>query len=313
MNTGIGGLVYKEPPEKNNNWLLNHKTFVNARSAIKYLFDHLKPKKIWLPSYLCKTIIQGNHNFKFYDCDIFDDPSKYFHLANEEGNIFYYIEYFGFRKNVNFKNKKCIVVQDCSQSIFLKKNTYADYAVYSFTKMLPVPDGGSIVGEINPVYDNPCSKILKPVDDLKKSIELRRKGDINWRTLYLKSKKNKPIGTYQMSDYSRKIINKIDFESLSKKFRKNYSFISSELPSLFGLENNVPLGFPVLAKNRDFLLKCLIEKKVYPAIHWKLPNYFKKASCLEKKIITIPCAWCCGDEIKYLLSELKSLSSNKTF
>lgn len=307
MSTGIGGLVYKKPPEKSNNLLFDHKTFVNARSAIKYLFDYINPKEIWLPSYLCKTIIQGNHNFKFYDCDIFDDPSKYFHLANKKGNIFYYIEYFGFKKNVDFKNKKCFVVQDCSQSIFLKKNPDVDYAIYSFTKMLPVPDGGSIVGDIDPVYKEPCLYVLESFDILKKSIELRRKGDPIWRNFYLRSK-NKPIGPYQLSDYSRKIINSIDLESLSKKFRKNYKLVSSEVQSLFKLEDNVPIGFPILLKNRDFVLKNLIENQIYPAIHWKLPHYFKKASCLEKKIITIPCAWCCDDEIDYLCEKIKKIN-----
>lgn len=309
MNTGIGGLVYKNPPRKKNNFLDGHKTFVNARSAIKYLFDHLKPREIWLPSYLCKTIIQGDHNFKFYDCDIFDNPSKYFHLANKEGNIFYYIEYFGFKKNVDFENKKCVVVQDCAQSVFLKKNPHVDYAIYSFTKMLPVPDGGSIVGDIDPIYKTPCSDFLESIEFLKNPIDLRRKGDSDWRNLYLKSKKIKPVGNYQISDYSKEVINNIDLASLSEKFTKNYNLISSLINPLFELKDNVPLGFPILLKNRDFVLKSLIENKIYPAIHWKLPHYFKKASSLEKKILTIPCAWCCDDEIDYLCEKISFLKT----
>lgn len=311
MDTGIGGLVYKNPPQKKNNFLENHKTFINARSAIRYLFDYLKPKEIWLPSYLCKTIIQGNHDFKFYDCDIFDDPSKYFHLANKEGNVFYYIDYFGFRKNVSFNGKRCLVVQDCAQSVFLKKNLEADYAIYSFTKMLPVPDGGSIVGDIDPVYKTPCSDVLKSIEFLKKPIDLRRKGYSDWRRLYLKSKKIKSVGNYQISDCSKEVINNIDLESLSNKFRKNYNLISTIIRPLFKLEDNVPLGFPVLLENRDFVLKSLIENKIYPAIHWKLPHYFKKASAIEKNIITIPCSWCSDYEINYLMNTIRFLNKYK--
>lgn len=311
MNTGIGGLVYKRAPQKTNNWLDEHKTFINARSAIKYLFDYFKPKEIWLPSYLCRTIIQGNHNFKYYDCDIFEDPSKYFYLANKKENIFYYIEYFGFKKNVDFKNKKCIVIQDCSQSIFLKKNPQADYAVYSFTKMLPVPDGGSFVGNLNPSYKKSSSDVLDAFQISKKAIELRRKGNQSWRSFYLKSK-NKPIGFYRMSDYSKKIISNTNLKQISKKFRNNYSAVSFGVNSLFDLSDNVPLGFPILLENRDIVLKKLIKKQIYPAIHWKLPFYFEKAVNIEKKILTIPCAWCCDIEINYLLKELKKVNLEKS-
>lgn len=307
MNTGIGGLVYKKAPQKINNWLNDHKTFVNARSAIKYLFDYLKPKEIWLPSYLCQTIIQGNHNFKFYDCDIFENLSKYFDLANKKNNIFYYIEYFGFAKNIDFKDKKCIVIQDCSQSIFLKKNPQADYAVYSFTKMLPVPDGGSFIGDLDPNYENNNAHVLESFKISKKAIELRRNGNENWRDFYLRSKK-KPIGFYQMSDYSKKIIHNIDLEQIAKNFKNNYNAVSSKINSLFKISDNIPVGFPVLLKKRDFILKTLIEKKIYPAIHWKLPFYFKKSSNIEKKILTIPCAWCSSEEIDYLCEKIKIIN-----
>jgi dTDP-4-amino-4,6-dideoxygalactose transaminase len=54
-----------------------------------------------------------------------------------------------------------------------------------------------------------------------------------------------------------------------------------------------PLGFPILAKDRDGLKKMLIKNRIYPPIHWKLPSEVDKEEFsaswqISKHILTIP-------------------------
>ena len=289
-------------PIGQNNFLEGHATFFNARSAIKYLFDYLNPKEIWLPSFLCKTIVQGNHKFNFYDFDLFEDISYFFNIANKENNLFYYIDYFGFSKKINFENKKCIVVQDCCQSIFLRKNKSSDYAIYSYPKILSVFDGGSIFGIKHEVqYKDADLEYNECFNNNFKSLILRRQNQSSWRDFYLKSK-NKLVGNYDMSIDSKQLILGSNLEEIKTKQIENYKFICNFIKPLFKLnKNDVPVGFPIFSKKRDQILNKLIENKIYCPIHWLIKSDLEKAREIEKKILTIPCTWC------YSLRDMKRI------
>jgi len=289
-------------PIGQNNFLEGHATFFNARSAIRYLFDCLNPKEIWLPSFLCKTIIQGNHKFNFYDCDLFEDISYFFNIANKENNLFYYIDYFGFSKKINFENKKCIVVQDCCQSIFLKKNNLSDYAVYSYPKILSVFDGGSIFGLNHEIkYNHVDASYNEHFNNNFKSLILRRQNQKSWRNFYLKSK-NKLVGNYDMSIESKQLITNSNLREIRMRQIENYEFICNFVKPLFKLsKSDTPIGFPIFSKKRDYILNTLIENKIYCPIHWLIESDSKKARETEEKILTIPCSWC------YSLEDMKRI------
>ncbi len=59
------------------------------------------------------------------------------------------------------------------------------------------------------------------------------------------------------------------------------------------IENNIPIGFPILIDNRDKIRRELMLKSIYCPIHWdiresRIPILFKDAYYLSERILTLP-------------------------
>ena len=119
-----GGFVDKKFLGENK---INEKYFaINGRSSFNIILDILRPKKIYLPFYICEEIIsvikKNKIKFKFYEID------KSLNIKTKvETKPYEYIlivDYFGLSKIVNRKN--CIY--DFSLSLFnAKKKFYPNF------------------------------------------------------------------------------------------------------------------------------------------------------------------------------------------
>lgn len=67
----LGGYIELELPVNNQHWLASAFKFNSARAALTSLIAQLAIKEIWLPRYLCDSIINtfdgGEVELKFYD------------------------------------------------------------------------------------------------------------------------------------------------------------------------------------------------------------------------------------------------------
>ena len=104
-----------------------------------------------------------------------------------------------------------------------------------------------------------------------------------------------------MSSLSRRLISSMNLKTITQIRRRNFRFLLSRLeqderlvPLYAALPDGVcPLGFPVLAEDRDGLVQHLIEHHVYPPIHWELPkevdsDQFPEAWSVSDHILTLP-------------------------
>ena len=124
-----------------------------------------------------------------------------------------------------------------------------------------------------------------------------------WRKLFIESEDkliDEHVRPAKMSEFSKYLLNKFDFDEIISKRRRNYFYLISKLSSVEGVkalypelkEGVCPLGCPILVEDRDEIREKLILNKIYPPVHWNLPDSvsseYKVSLEVSKKILTIP-------------------------
>ncbi len=294
----------------------------NGRSGIKLALDSLKPENIWLPSYLCQTIISAVNpeasHIRFYPID------DHLRLENldfideiRNGDFFLFIDYFGFPFDRSLlqelKGKRAILFQDCSQALFSEwDEEISDFCLYSPRKFLGVPDGGIL--KIGSNYHPARPGLEEPPEEvfmqLFWAVVKRREFDVygdenHWNRFFIEGEEGFTPGYSRMSDLSYYLLrNSFDFEAISRIRRKNYQTLLDSLGE-FAIfqdlpDSVVPLGFPIKVENRDHLQRELFREKIFPPIHWVIegvvPTDFYKSHLLSQRIMTLPCDQRYGEE-----------------
>jgi dTDP-4-amino-4,6-dideoxygalactose transaminase len=286
----------------------------NARSGIKLIVDSLKPKNLWIPSYLCHTIISAIDKkitkINFYPINSILEIVPSFINEVEPEDIFLYIDYFGFPTDQVFldllKSKGVILVHDCSQALFYNwRNSVADFCLYSPRKFLGVPDGG-ILFDINHLITRK-PKLMEPPRQasysMLQAVLKRREFDIwgggyDWKDHFKEGEKLFTAGNHSMSEITKMLLEfAFDYSQIQSKRIENYSYLLNKLYILaiyHSLDNDVvPLGFPIRVKDRDLVQKKLFAKNIFPPIHWAIkefvPEDFIESHELSNQIMTLPC------------------------
>ncbi len=288
----------------------------NARSGIKLVLDQLKPARIWLPSYLCPTIIsavdQAQVKIKFYEVDASLKVASTTFLSDlEPKDLFLCIDYFGFPFDQDLlqqvKSKECHILRDCSQALFFdwQLDSISDFHLFSPRKFLGVPDGGILQMAEKSQLPQPelCEPDVVTLSLLIKAMIFRRDFDLNgneqrWYDLFKQGESQfKPLYS-SMSDLTKVLLKDgFNYEAIMNQRRKNYLVLLENISwiALFDdlADEVVPLGFPIRIPNRDAFQKKLFASKIFPPIHWDIsrvvPSEFTQSHRLSNEILTIPC------------------------
>ena len=287
--------------------------------------------QVLLPAYLCEDVVNpfvaSGHRVSFYriTSDLKVDAADLAEKLCPETRIVLYINYFGFPAPVpaavvESAAPETVFVQDASHSFLSCQDNQAingEIQFASYRKLLPVPDGGFVswdTGHLSNINRVRTRWSLERIGALTsrctggvlKGIWLQLPGiypKTVFRRLFVWSdalvdKYPKPAG---MSAVSRYLLGRIDLEEVVQARRRNFQFLLDCLKDHGGLrplytalpEGVCPLGFPVLAESRDELARHLIQHRVYPPIHWELPEMvdqdaFPEAWSISRNILTLP-------------------------
>jgi len=322
LNNSNNNFLNKENSKKNMLFLSS------GREALKYILklDINISDEILLPAYLCKSVLKPvkelNIEFQFYTVNK-DLSINFEDLRNkitENTTHILVVNYFGKQHNLkklkDLTNDKVMILEDITHTFFNKniKDNSADYQFASLRKWFSIPDGGLIQTnnkldiklDKNPYNEFTFKNLLASI--LKKSY---LDDQFNKKDYYLKVYEeaskfydNKKITPASITNISREILNKYDFELLRNRRTNNYDFLYSIIKNDFKKHINpltqkldkseTPLGLPIICNRRDDLRKYLINNDIYPPIHWNLPNEilveeFKLSHEVSNNILTIPC------------------------
>jgi hypothetical protein len=291
---------------------------VNARSAVRVLLEAVRPRSVWLPSYLCDALVAAvgpSSSIRWYPIGEDLRPQALDWLAEVvPKDLVVAIDYFGFRAPPDLlgelRDRGAFVIEDASQALLTGGvGEGVDAAVVSPRKFVGVPDGGLLwltdprrhdrslrLPALVPPPPEWCAR-ARLAASLRADFD-RGSGDRGWYPIFVEVEATAPVGPYAMSDTARDLIEgAIDFDEVARARRANYATLAALLPSLALLptlpSDVVPLGFPVRLVDRDRVRASLHDRQIYAPTHWPIdgfvPAAFAASHRLARSILTLPC------------------------
>lgn len=275
--------------------------FQSARAAFLALLRARKPRRVWLPYYICGTmaasLAQTSSKVAYYKID------ESLHLAEDvrlkEGEWLLYVDYFGIRgsyaRSLLERFDPQSVVIDSSQALF--SQPYECLAtIYSPRKFLGVPDGGLIVSSV-PI-DTPQlvdkGSFERAISLLKRMAFSPEEGYADHKQAEMTLFDQQPM---RMSCLTCKILSTVDSSAIHRTRNANFLYLHERLAQYNGLsidpgEVNGPLCYPLLTENLK-LREALIKRRVFVATYWldvlKLVDDKAVEKRLVQGIIPLPC------------------------
>ena len=265
----------------------------SGRNAFKYILKVRTPKKVFIPNYICNSVIEPLEelkiNYEFFNID------ENFEIVQDvilkENEMIFYVNYFALKSNyikslVDKYSDKLII--DNTQAFFEKPLKGID-TIYSPRKFFGVSDGGYL--STNKFLDED----LEQDESYASSIQILGRMDKNASTFYDDYQKaeqrliNQPIK--QMSKLTENILSSIAYESVIKKRKDNFDYLHKELENmnLIKIESDlefVPFVYPLMIEDESLRQK-LIEKKIYIAKYWNEVLNRQNISDIEKDFVNM--------------------------
>lgn len=265
--------------------------FNYCRTAWQYLLKARKILKVYLPYYICDSLIKATvrSNVQIEFCHIDKSFFPIIKHTPKDKEILLFVNYFGFFTKEQLQNivkKYKNVVIDNTHAFFSHPIEKID-TLYSCRKFFGVPDGGYLFAEgIERPFlpkDNSVSKMNFLVGRLEDGAEKHyleyRYAEENAETTEIK----------EMSNTTKNILRGIDYEQIKRIRKQNYLYLDQQLRPYNELSYmpipEVPYVYPFYFEgNASQLRTFLIKNHVYVSVLWESVHDFLKEDCLELRL-----------------------------
>ena len=281
-----------------------------ARNALAYLIESKKITKLYLPYYLCLSVVgvcvREHCSYAFYNIDESFKPL----LAEKIGpnEYVYIVNYFGILQDdeiVELQRRYGRIILDNVQVFFKKPNNGID-CIYSCRKFFGVPDGAYL-------YTNTRINRELDVDDSSNRMTHlfgRKKDGASAHYNDFKSNdasfKELPLRT--MSPQTHNLLKHVDYLKVKTQRDINFLFLDQKLRHYNKLNigesmSNGPYCYPLLINNGQKLRKKLIANSIYVPLLWpdiNMPNDSVENNYINN-ILPLPC------DQRYSLEDMESM------
>ena len=273
--------------------------FNYARTALRYLIRSKRITKIYLPYYICQSIIDAilaeHVEIEYYHIDIDLLPECEIQPLKHERLLF--INYFSLLSNQEIRfvlDKYKYVILDNTQAFFSLPSNKIE-AIYSCRKFFGVPDGGYLSGI------SPSEFLPFPRD---------KSGDrLNFLVGRLEDTASEHYAAYReqeelagqqdirfMSKFTQRILQAINYDRVQTCRYRNFEVLSKALSpyNLFSkmFPQSAPYGYPFYFKNSEKLRAILQKRNIYIPVLWKNVLDLKSATefecSLAKDLLLLP-------------------------
>lgn len=265
----IGGYFQLEC--MNNKFYHSNAILLNSgRNALRYIIKIYNIKKLNVPAYTCKEVIES---IKSEDCVIqfYNLNDSLLPIESFPSNEYVlYTNYFGVN-NHNIKILERIysnLIIDNSQSFYSPCQGLASF--YSPRKFFGLPDGGFVLG------NKKINLILEEDYSFNRCGHLLMRWDKGPEYAYSNFKRNdeslinQPIKI--MSKLTQALMGNIDYERVKQQRINNFKVLNESLcnsneMTLRLSDNQIPMVYPYLI-NSDKIRNKLIKNRIYVAKYW---------------------------------------------
>ena len=285
-------------------FLLSANYYADGRQAIIHLYKSQGWKRLWMPEYFCYDVIdsltRAGLDLRFYvDHPGYSGDSKTLELIHKNGHLhpldaILRVNYFGTRGyRSSEKLPVAAVVEDHTHDLIGEwaLNSHADWCVASLRKSLPIPEGGILWSPMGLRLPNApeVSKMNEHIAATRwKAMKLKAgylAGDAVEKSLFRAGfLDTEPFFdtavVCSLDKASRNYLKSFNIHSWYRKKRENWEIlckIKKEGVKILRAENYGCYPFSLIFVFDDFtererVRQELIEKQVYPAVLWNLPE-----------------------------------------
>lgn len=252
--------------------------YQSARSAFYALLLHRKPRCVWMPYYICDTmlapLVKAGVEIEFYSINCDFSIADEINLKADE--LILYVNYFGlcsgYQNELLTKFNCDQVIFDHSQAFFCEpKECLA--TIYSPRKFFGVPDGGLLVTSLPMLEPEGIDKnsIYRGEHLLKRLAGEPEDGYV----AYQKSEESlNDIKPMRMSVLTERLLSSIDYHAIRQRRVENFEILDSLLSSSNTLsipkgQIQGPLIYPYIpVEDAKQLKSMLIENRCFVATYW---------------------------------------------
>lgn len=310
MKDAIGGYFGLEISKGDGSPYDDAYKYQSARAAFYALLLEVKPNRVWIPRYICNSMLaplyKAGVEVCFYgikqDFSIADD------IVLKKDDLLLYVNYFGIceqnQQNLleNYNSEQ--IIFDHSQAFFTSpKKCLA--TIYSPRKFFGVPDGGLLITDVNmPIPEKQDEASYdRSLHLLKRFADSPEAGYQNFQRSESSLESFEPL---RMSKLTERLLGGIDYQKVKKIRNSNFLYLHDQLKD----RNNIvidgdridgPMVYPFLQSDKD-LKTHLITNRIFVSTYWPeclgRLGIIKDEEELIQTLLPLPC------DQRYGVSEL---------
>lgn len=271
--------------------------YADGRQALIHLYRSQGWQRLWVPEYFCYDVVaslrEAGLELQFYTDYPGSNDNENLNLDFRAGDALLRVNYFGTRSYRSAEKMMVPVVEDHTHDLIgdWALRSTADWCIASLRKSLPIPEGGMLWSPVG----------LRLPEQPTLSDENERIAAIRWEAMKLKARylagKNVEKAAFRagfvdteeyfdsadvcdIDSQSREYLTQFDVRDWYNKKRENWELLRDikkdgirvVLPECRGC---YPFSLVLLFdsfEERNRVRKELIERQIYPAILWNIPE-----------------------------------------
>lgn len=297
----IGGVAPSVVPAPVADSLWDHWTagwahtaaFSTARSALAALLRQQQPRRLWLPAYVCQTVLDAAAGapVSWYPVDGRLQPDL---SGARPGDAVLVVDYFG-RSALAERRPDLFVIEDRAQAIDPDGPAFGDVLLYSPRKLFGVGDGGLLVSnQPLPAPDDPGDEALWAPNDARVA-DPDGQNPGGWRPVFIAREAGFEPDGRAMSGRTLAALQGVDWRAEAAARRANWTTLASGLAEwALWPQPDVPftpLAYPVLADDTAAMSAWLADHRIWAPRHWAeipSPQSFTAAHDLARRCLSLP-------------------------
>ena len=267
--------------------------FESGRQAIASLISHLASEgrsRVMMPSHYCESMVQPflRAGWTIDFCRVGKDwvinpPSEPLERPTE--TLIFSASFFGVSESSSWsaflreeRARGAVVLSDETHRVLGQGLPLADFRVASLRKMLPVPDGGALVGLDVPSSPGGKQGELRELAMKAKSQVLRGRAEVDYLRLFGEAERetDRLVAPASMSSATNSLVERLDYEFMRQRRTENARQL---VGGLDGCSTRVstahaPVASHVVVSGPDIasLRRHLISRRIFPPVHWPEPE-----------------------------------------
>ena len=297
---------------------------VALEHIIKELISKKKIKNLYLPIFICESIIKTvqKFNYKIHFYDLYNNfKPKELKISNNSAVII--VNFFGLNISKNFyntKRNKVYFIHDLTHSLYDKKILIKkeDYFFCSLRKFGIFNFGGWTNLKSEKMIKKNLDKLVQLSSKLrlkKFNYLLNNNKNLSYEKILLCQFKIFEKKLYEFLNPIKKknikIITNMSLDKIINIRRLNYFYLKKNIPKKFQLKiktlnKTLPVGLICnIKKQRDNIRSKLIDRGIFCPIHWKIKKRYNKKFVnsfhYSESFLTLPV------DQRYNISDMKKI------